>query len=195
MTVEFETGLPLPSVQALRAYRDLASDLSQWAPTVHRLVRERIAALVEANGRYEHPLETAEQYAERVLAKGQYPFPAGVSIYENLNDNTGYDHIDIGYGLEGDGELRITFTGWYPHWSLANDEAEEEDYERRSASIHCPGWLVTDPDGVDRYRKQTQEMVAEVRKQRAAEAESISVLLDSLRNQSDSPSPSEEGRT
>lgn len=88
------------------------------------------------------------------------------------------DCVDIGYGLEGDGELRITFTGWYPHWSLANDEAEEEDYERRSASIHCPGWLVTESDGIDRYRAQTEQMAAEVRRAVEAEDATISALLD-----------------
>src|SRR5262245_31683275 len=104
--------LPRPSIQALHSYRDLASDLSQWTPTVHRLVRERVAALIEANGRYEHPLETAEQYAERVLAHGQYPFPAGQCIYNDLNNNSWYDHVGINYGAPDEGGTRITYTGW-----------------------------------------------------------------------------------
>ncbi len=183
-TGEGQDKLPTPPLDALRAHKALTSVLHQWAPTVHRLVRDRIAALMEAYGQHDHPLETPEEHAARVLAHGQSPFPAGVSIYENLNDNCGYDHIDIGYGLEGDGELRITFTGWYPHWSLANDEAEDEDedYERRSASIHCPGWLVTEPDGIDRYRAQTDEMAAAVRREVEAESAAISALLDKARS-------------
>ncbi len=170
-----DDDLPTPSLDALRAHKSLVDNLHQWAPTVHRLVRERIAVLMEAYGPHDHPLETPEEYAARVLAHGQKPFPAGESIYENLNDNHGYDHIGIGYGIQsdGDGELQITFTGWYPHWA-----ADGESYERYFAEIHCPGWLVTEPDGIDRYRAQTEQMAAEVRRQVEAESAAIDALLD-----------------
>lgn len=170
--------LPTPSLAALRAHKALMDELHQWAPTVHRLVRERIAALMEAYGPHDHPLETPEEHAARVLAHGQNPFPAGVSIYENLNDNRGYDHIGIGYGMDGDGELRITFTGWYPHWVVVNDDTGEDAYERRAASIHCPGWLVTEPDGIDRYRAQTEQMATAVRQQVEADNAALSAFLD-----------------
>ena len=176
---ETQDKRPMPHLDALRAHKALTDDLHQWAPTVHRLVRERITVLLEAYGEFNHPLETAEEHAARVLARCQNPFPPGVSIYENLNDNRGYDHIEIGYGLEGDGDLRITFAGWYPHWA-----ADGESYERRFAEIHCPGWLVTEPDGVDRYRAQTEEMAAEVRQQVAAEHAAISALLNGLHDRS-----------
>lgn len=170
-----DDDLPTPPLNALRAHKALIGDLHQWAPTVHRLVRERIAALMEAYGPHDHPLETPEEHAARVLAYGQKPFPSGASIYENLNDNRGYDHIEVGYGIEGqgDGELRITFTGWYPHWAV-----DGESYERRFAEIHCPGWLVTEPDGIDRYRAQTEQMAAEVRRQVKANQAAINALLD-----------------
>ncbi|MEU3452290.1 hypothetical protein ABZ671_01580 [Micromonospora sp. NPDC006766] len=170
-------NLPRPTAEALHAYRDLAGDLSQWAPTVHRLVRERIAALMEANGRWEHPTETAEEYAQRVLAHGQFPFPQGVCLYDddNHNSNISYEHIDVGYGVTGDEVTRITYTGWYPHW-----KCDGQSYERRTATIHCPGWLVTDLDGVDRFRRQTADMCEAVRRERADEDARISALIDSL---------------
>lgn len=171
------TDLPHPTTEALLAHRELNYALSQWAPTVHRLVRERITALMDANGRWEHPLETAEEYAMRVLAHGQSPFPQGVCLYDddNGNSNIAYEHIDIGYGLTEDGGTRITFTGWYPHWA-----ADGQSYERRSATIHCPGWLVTDPDGLARFRRQTDEMAEAVRRDREAEVARISKLVDDI---------------
>jgi hypothetical protein len=166
------TEPPRPTPEALHAYRELADGLSQWAPTGHRLVRERVATLAEAFGPYRHPLETAEDHAARVLAAGQYPFPVGQCLYDDLNNNTGYDHIDVGYGTSEDGGTRITFTGWYPHWA-----PDGESYERRKATIHCPGWLVTDPDGVERYRRQTVDMAEAVRRERAVEDAAIDALL------------------
>lgn len=170
---------PHPPIEALRVHQSVTNVLSQWTPTVHRLVRDRIAALMEAHGPYEHPLETAEQYAQRVLAGGQRPFPTGECLYDNLNNNTGYEHIRVGYGLAGEGELRITYTGWYPHWA-----EDGESYDRRVAEIHCPGWLVTDPDGEDRYRAQTAELAEAVRQKVAAERAAIDALLDDLRGRS-----------
>ncbi|MER7331745.1 MULTISPECIES: hypothetical protein [unclassified Micromonospora] len=169
--------LPQPTTKALHAHRELTYALSQWAPTVHRLVRERIAALMEAYGRYEHPLETAEEYAMRVLAKGQIPFPQGVCLYDDDsgNSNIAYEHVDVGHGLTEDGGTRITYTGWYPHWA-----PDGQAYERRLATIHCPGWLVTDPSGVDRFRQQTTDMCEVVRQERAANAARISALVDAL---------------
>ncbi len=168
-----DDDLPVPPLGALRAYKALMDDLGQWAPTVHRLVRERIAALMEAYGPFDHPLETAEEHAARVLAHGQSPFPSGVSIYENLDDNRGYDHIEVGYGMDGDGELRITYSGWYPEWAT-----DGESYQRGWATIHCPGWLVTEPDGIARYRAQTEQMAAEVRQQVEEGNAAISAALD-----------------
>lgn len=170
--------LPQPTVEALHAHREVTSDLSQWTPRVHELVRERIAALADAFGPYRHPLETAEEHAERVLAKGQYPFPVGACLYDDLNNNTAYDHIDVGYGGTEDEGIRITFTGWYPHWA-----PDGQSYERRRAKIHCPGWLVTDPDGVERYRRQTADMADAVRQENEAESAAISALLASLEHQ------------
>jgi hypothetical protein len=169
--------LPQPTAEALNTYRELNYVLSQWAPTVHRLVRERIAALMEAYGRYENQMETAEEYAMRVLAKGQIPFPQGVCLYDedSGNSNIAYEHINIGYGLAEDGGTRITFTGWYPHWA-----ADGQSYERRSATVHCPGWLVTDATGIDRFRQQTADMCEAVRAECAAEDARISALVDSL---------------
>ncbi len=167
-------GLPTPPIEALRAHKALMDDLHQWAPTVHRLVRKRIAALTEAYGPHNHPLETPEEHAARVLAHGQNPFPADASIYENPNGNRGYEHIEVGYGIQsdGDGELRIWFTGWYPRWT-----ADGESYERCFAEIHCPSWLVTEPDGIDRYRAQTDQMAAEVRRKVDTENAAIAALL------------------
>jgi hypothetical protein len=159
--------LPAPTLDALRAHQALTDDLHQWAPTVHQLVKERIAALVAAYGPYDALDETAEEYAARVFAGGQRPFPAGVSIYENLNDNRGYDHVAVRLGLPDESGLRITYTGWYPRWVIVNDDTEEEAYERRPVEIHVPAWLVTDPDGVEKYRQETDAMAAAVR---AAEA-------------------------
>lgn len=131
--------------------RELRMNLSQWAPTVHRLVKERIAALVEAST-WNHPLETHVEYAERVLARGQYPFPEWACVYDDLTSNRGYDYISMGYPLEGDGAARVEFVGLYP---------DPVDLGRlRKAEIHCPAWLITDPDGESRFRQQTAEMVA-----------------------------------
>lgn len=164
--------LPDLLAQALHDYRDTASLLSQWAPTVHRLVRDRITALAEADGREDTGTETAEQFAARVHAHGQNPFPEGTCIYDDTgydaNVNIGYDHISVGYGHGDDGPLRVTYTGRYPVWS-----ADGESYVMRTAEIHCPGWLVTDPDGVDRYRRQTQRMAADVRAERADEVHDL----------------------
>ena len=168
--------LPMPPLDALRAHKALTGELHQWAPTVHRLVRDRIAALMEAYGRFDNPLETAESHASRVLARGQHPFPTGQCIYDELDCNTGYSHVGIGHGLDDDGDNRITFSGTYPHWA-----ADGESYELRIAEIHCPGWLVTEPDGVDRYRRETDRMAEQVRRARAEEDAAIAAAIDRIR--------------
>ncbi len=72
------TNPPRSTVEALRIHQQITSDLLQWAPIVHQLVRERITALAEASGPSGHsPSETLEEYAARVLAGGQEPFPVG----------------------------------------------------------------------------------------------------------------------
>jgi hypothetical protein len=144
--------LPRPTADALTAYQELHDQLSQWAPTVHRLVRERIDALAAAYGR-EHPgpTETTEQYVARVYARGQEPFPRGVSTYEDLNDNRGYDHIRVSYG-------RVYYGGHYPEWN-----ADGSDYSTRWAEIDVPAWVITDPDGTDRYRAETSEIADRIR--------------------------------
>lgn len=167
--------LPRVTLGAQGAYRDIASQLSQWAPTVHQLVQERIAALVDAYGPYDHPLETAQQYAERVLAHGQYPFPPGTSLYDDLNINTGYNHINVGYGLPGEDGSRITYTGQYPEW--ADDGGS---CKMRTVRIHCPGWLVSEPDGVERYRQQTVGMAEAIRAERAQLAAQIEAQIDEV---------------
>ncbi len=167
------------TLAALIAYRDLANELSQWAPTVHRLVCERIAALAEANGPWEHQTETARGYAERVLARGQYPFPAGECLYDDLNNNTGYEHIEVGYGLDGEGGARITYSGWYPQWA-----SDGESYTRGTARIYCPAWLIAEPDGEERYRQETAEMVAAVHQKRADEDAKLDAMMDDLRKRS-----------
>lgn len=164
---------PRISPDALRVYQLLTDNLSQWSPTVHELVRERIAALVEANGPWDHPLETAEGFAARVLAHGQHPFPVGECLYDDLDNNTAYEHVEVGYGTSEAGGFRIEFSGWYPHWA-----ADREDYEHRTARIHCPGWLVADPGGVERFRRETQTMAEAVRQERAAEWAAISKRVD-----------------
>jgi hypothetical protein len=167
------TGLPQPTMSALLAHRELTYELSQWAPTVHRLVRERIAALMDAYGPRDHPLETAEEYAMRVLAHGQYPFPEGACIYDDLNCNTGYDHIEVGYGVPPlDGEARITYSGSYPKWA-----PDGESYTTERAKIHCPAWLITDPDGITRFQQQTVEMAQRVRAEVEAERSDIEKLV------------------
>lgn len=154
--------------------RELRMNLSRWAPTVHRLVKERIAALVEAST-WSHPLETHVEYAQRVLAHGQYPLPEWACVYDDLTSNRGYDYISTGYPLEGDGAARIEFVGLYP---------DLDDLGRlRKAEIHCPAWLVTDPDGESRFRQQTAEMVAAAV---AAEAETrtrIDSAMEAMRRE------------
>jgi len=166
---------PRISLTTMQAYRDTYQQLAQWAPTVHQLVQERIAALMEAHGPYNHPLETTRQYTERVLAHGQHPFPPGASLYDNLSCNTGFEHISVGYGLAEDGEIRITYTGRHPEWA-----ADGESYELRTASVHCPGWLVSEPDGVERYRQQTAEMAVAVQAEQTQLTASIQASIDEV---------------
>jgi hypothetical protein len=165
---------------ALLVYQELTGVLHESAPTIHQLVRERIAMLDEAYGQFNHPTETRTEHAERVLALGQHPFPLGECIYDDLNVNTGYEHVEVGYGLPEDGDLRITFTGWYPHWA-----PDGESFEHRTASIHCPSWLVTDADGEQRFRDQTDAMVAAVKAERERESAAINALLEQLRLRGD----------
>jgi hypothetical protein len=169
------TGLPQPTMSALLAHRELTYELSQWAPTVHRLVRERIAALMDAYGPRDHPLERAEEYAQRVLAGGQYPFPEGTCLYDDLNCNTGYDHIEVGYGVPEDGQARITYSGSYPKWA-----PDGESYTREQAEIHCPAWLITDPDAITKFQQQTTEMAQRVRAEVEAERLDIEQRLEKL---------------
>lgn len=169
------TGLPQPTMPALLAHRELTYELSQWAPTVHQLVRERIRALMDAHGPYSHPLETAEQYAERVLAGGQYPFPPDTCLYDDLNSNTGYDHIEVGYGVAEDGGTRITYSGSWPKWA-----PDGESYTREWAEIHCPAWLISDPDGITKFQQQTAEMAQRVRAEVEAERLDIEKRLEGL---------------
>jgi hypothetical protein len=169
--------LPIPTLAALVAHRDLTHDLAQWAPTVHSLVRERVAALAAASGPFDHPTETRVEFAERVLAQGQYPFPAGVSVYDNLNSNITYEHVEVGYGLAGDGEARITFTGTYPVFG-----DDRSDMDRRTASISCPGWLVSEPNGVDRFAAQTADMVDALELERAGDDAKIADLVRGIRH-------------
>lgn len=166
-----------PTAAALQQHRELTATLHEFAPTVHRLVRERIALLDEAYGEFNHPTETRREHAERVLARGQHPFPVGECLYDDLNNNTAYDHVAVGYGLREDGGGRITFTGWYPEWA-----ADGESYERRPVSIHCSAWVVTDPDGEQRFRGQTAEMVTAVRAERAETDAAIAALIEQARD-------------
>ncbi len=171
--------LPQPTAEALTAYRDLRTDLLQWAATVHELVRERIAALAEANGPTRHVLETVEEYAERVLARGQHPFPAGECIYDDLNNNTGYGNVEVGYAMtDDDGGAVIRYSGTYPQWDDAG-----ETYELRIARIYCPAWLITEPDGVERYRQQTSEMVTALRAELLKEDQALDALLAGFRRE------------
>lgn len=169
--------LPTPTQAALAAYHDLTYDLSQWAPTAHDLVSKRIDALAEAYGPFDHPLETRQEYAERVLAHGQHPFPKGECLYDDLDNNTAYAHIAVWRDSADKGGFRITYTGSYPKW--ADDGGS---YERRSAEIHVPSWLVTEPDGIERFRAQTAQMVADVvaerRRENAAIDAAIAAALD-----------------
>lgn len=154
------TGPPQIDAAVLAAHHAVYTELSQWMPTVHRLVCERVAALVEANGDYEHPLETAVEYAQRVLANGQQPFPPGVSIYDELASNRGYDWVTVGYGTAEDGGERVTFSGLY---------FEITDGRRvvpHPAEVHCPSWVISDPDGIARFEAQTEQMCAQVRADR-----------------------------
>lgn len=166
---------PLIDAAVLATHREVRMDLSMWAPTVHELVCERIAALVEANGTFNHPTETAEEYAQRVLACNQRPFPPGTSIYDDLNNNRGYDWVQMGYGVGGEGG-RVEFTGWWPEFHEGS-----RGFDINLVSIHCPAWVVSGPDGVDRFRAETAEMCAEVRRENAERAASISRLIEQYR--------------
>jgi hypothetical protein len=166
--------LPIPTMDALLGYQQLTSELLQWSSTVHMLVRERIADLAAAYGPYNHPLETAAEYAERVLAQGQHPFPDGVSIYDDLNSNIGYGQVQVD---SAGGEVRVVFTGWWPHWA-----ADGSSYERRLATIHCPGWLLSAPDGISRFRQQTADMVMALRRERSREDAALDALIDEALN-------------
>lgn len=162
------TGPEHPSLAAIEAARDTVEILHQWAGTAHRLVWERIEALTAADPDFAHPLETAQQHAARVYAGGQEPFPRGVGIHENLNDNRGYDHVWIGYG-------RIHYGGHYPEWN-----ADGTDYTTRWAEIDVPVWLVTDPDGPIRYRQETAEMVAKVEAEGARLGAELHAIVERL---------------
>lgn len=172
-----------PTIEALRAHRELTSVLHEWAPTVHRLVRERLALLEEAYGSYNHPLETLSEFTERVLAQGQYPFPVGECLFDDLNNNTSYELVEVGYALPEDGEALITYTGWYPRWA-----PDYESYEHRHATIHCPSWVVTDPDGEQRFRDRTAEMVTAVKAEREQQRARIDDLIEqALRERGNRP--------
>jgi len=163
--------LPSLTAEELLAHQEITGKLHQWAPTVHCLVRERVAALEDAYGEFNHPLETRTEHAERVLAQGQHPYPLGECPHDEIDDHA-YEHVSVGYGFAEDGEFRIAFSGWYPRW-----EASGESFERRSTYIHCPGWVVTDADGEQRFRDQTTEMVATVRAEREAQDARITALI------------------
>jgi hypothetical protein len=125
-------------------------------------------------------MEPAEQYAARVLAEGQEPFPHGQTIYDdegfNANINTGYEHVEATYGFGADGPgMSIRYYGRWPKFNPAGD-----DYEMVPAYIHVPAWLITDPDGEERYRQQTAEMAADVRQKNAAEDARMDALIEAM---------------
>lgn len=159
------SALPRPTAAALDAYRALTYDLSMWASTAHHLVKERIAAAVEAYGEPDHAGEPAWEYAERVLVGGQHPFPEGECIHDDLDNNRGYDHVQIGYVRDLDQAQYVTgvdFVGWYPEWS-----ADGNHYRNRMAHVTVPAWVITDPAAVDRYRQQTARLAEQVRAEQA----------------------------
>lgn len=168
-------GLPHPDPAALAAYRDIAQELSQWAPTVHQLVRTRVAALADAYGLFDSSTESLEEFAQRVLAGGQYPFPQGVSVYDDLNSNRTYEHVEVGYGQHADGGTTVTFTGRYPDIGQGSRVPTWS-----TARVYCPGWLISAPDGVDRFHAQTAEMVTKVTDERAARDADIEKLVSQL---------------
>lgn len=168
--------LPRPTLDALIAHQALSHDLMQWSATAHKLVKERITALLAAYGKPATISEDHDEWAGRVLADGQNPFPPGTSIYDDLNNNTAYSNVEIGYGRgPDDGPVLITFTGNYAQWAPGGD-----NYRRLPASIHIPAWVVCDPAGIDRYKAQTQLLAAKIREQRTGELAMISDLVDEV---------------
>lgn len=165
--------LPQLTPESLVAHRDLHSKLSQWAGTLHRLVWDRITAVQAAYGPRNHPTETDEEYAMAVLAKGQTPFPRGVSLYDGPS-NIAYEHIYVGYGTASDGPS-ITYTGHFPEWA-----PDGQSFKMLRAEIHCPAWLVTEADGIARFEAQTAAMADQVRTERAEGREQISRLSAEL---------------
>jgi hypothetical protein len=135
--------------------------------TVHDLVTERVEALYEACDRAEdwHPLESKRGFVERVLAKAQYPFPKGVSLYDDGNSSTVYEHVTVLYGV-------VTYTGTWADWAEAG-----ETYQRRTATIWVPEYVLT-ADGPERYRAETQTVVAAVLAEQERERKFISDLVD-----------------
>jgi hypothetical protein len=165
------TGPERVTSEALTAYRETQSLLHQWAATAHRLVVERVDALLAADPDDVHVTETPREFAERVHAHGQYPFPEGEAIYSDINNNRGYDWVEIGFGVNGEGD-EVDYTGWYPVWA-----PDGESYERRFARIHIPTYVITEPDGAERYRARTAEMVAALKARQAEERARLDEII------------------
>lgn len=160
----FARVMTKPTITAddLTAYQSMTSDLECWEHAVHDLVVERVEALQAVHPEDRPGGETAREWAERVLAKGQYPMP------ETERDRRGYEYVQASYGT-------ITYSGPYTHWT-----PDGEDYVTRIARISVPAWVITDPDGPDRYRAETDAMVAAARAERDALDARLDEIMDRI---------------
>lgn len=159
--------------EELQAGLDLHRRLHSWAYTAHELASDRHRRLTEID---------PHAYT------GQRPLPAeewGVDGHDRY-----YDHVSVEGGLDGPGSTRVTFSGhWYPQRDL---EAPDAFAEVAFAEISLPGWTLQ-PGGVDRYRAETDALVAAARAKEEAFRSRVRSFVDRSMNEqaAEAPPPAE----
>lgn len=129
-----------PTLAAITAMRDTQSVLHTWWLTAHNLVHERQDAIKAVDPRW----GPHTYLSDLPIPRGYDDYPTGY-----------YEHVSVGYGTQDDPTPTVHYEGRWTKWA-----ADRESYEKVYADITIPAWVITDPDGPDRYRAQTAGLVA-----------------------------------
>ena len=142
--------LPKITLAELEAAKDLQHRVMEFASLAHELASERVALL---------------QAVDPLAYAGQHPLP------EDEWEHRYYEKSQFSY--DGDGVPCVAFFGHWYVWSI-----DGETYDVAFADVTVPLWVLTDPDGPDRFRAETRDRVAQAELAEAARAAEIDALCE-----------------